>query len=123
MIKNLIFLKWTRLQRWRVYSTRCGTCCLLTLRAALLVCDSCLCLTLLQLEDEEDAFVLEDTCVLNTDNMDAHSCETSSLASSDSGDPLHLKRHVRSHTQTAKIQTMIQDFFQNTSIYTLDILA
>uniref|UniRef100_A0A3Q4HMS8 Uncharacterized protein n=1 Tax=Neolamprologus brichardi TaxID=32507 RepID=A0A3Q4HMS8_NEOBR len=47
-----------------------------------------------ELEDEEEPFVLEDTCILNTDNMDAHSCETSSLASSDSGDPSHLKRHV-----------------------------
>lgn len=46
----------------------------------------------LQLEDEEEPFVLEDTCVLNTDNMDAHSCDTSSLASSDSGDPVHHKR-------------------------------
>uniref|UniRef100_A0A665VKR6 VPS8 subunit of CORVET complex n=1 Tax=Echeneis naucrates TaxID=173247 RepID=A0A665VKR6_ECHNA len=45
-----------------------------------------------ELEDEEEPFVLEDTCVLSTDNMDAHSCETSSLASSDSGDPAHLKR-------------------------------
>uniref|UniRef100_A0A8D0A0H4 VPS8 subunit of CORVET complex n=1 Tax=Sander lucioperca TaxID=283035 RepID=A0A8D0A0H4_SANLU len=45
-----------------------------------------------ELEDEEEPFVLEDTCVLNTDNMDAHSCDTSSLASSDSGDPTHLKR-------------------------------
>uniref|UniRef100_A0A3Q2VMA9 Uncharacterized protein n=1 Tax=Haplochromis burtoni TaxID=8153 RepID=A0A3Q2VMA9_HAPBU len=45
-----------------------------------------------ELEDEEEPFVLEDTCILNTDNMDAHSCETSSLASSDSGDPSHLKR-------------------------------
>ncbi|XP_006809857.1 vacuolar protein sorting-associated protein 8 homolog [Neolamprologus brichardi] len=47
-----------------------------------------------ELEDEEEPFVLEDTCILNTDNMDAHSCETSSLASSDSGDPSHLKRHA-----------------------------
>uniref|UniRef100_A0A671W8T2 VPS8 subunit of CORVET complex n=1 Tax=Sparus aurata TaxID=8175 RepID=A0A671W8T2_SPAAU len=47
-----------------------------------------------ELEDEEEPFVLEDTCVLNTDNMDAHSCDTSSLASSDSGDPVHLKRTV-----------------------------
>lgn len=46
----------------------------------------------MQLEDEEEPFVLEDTCVLNTDNMDAHSCDTSSLASSDSGDPVHHKR-------------------------------
>ncbi|XP_061600704.1 vacuolar protein sorting-associated protein 8 homolog isoform X1 [Cololabis saira] len=45
-----------------------------------------------QVEDEEDAFVLEDTCVMNTDNMDTHSWDTSSLASSDSGDPAHLKR-------------------------------
>uniref|UniRef100_A0AAX7T7J2 RING-type domain-containing protein n=1 Tax=Astatotilapia calliptera TaxID=8154 RepID=A0AAX7T7J2_ASTCA len=48
-----------------------------------------------ELEDEEEPFVLEDTCILNTDNMDAHSCETSSLASSDSGDPSHLKRRKR----------------------------
>ncbi|XP_042358575.1 vacuolar protein sorting-associated protein 8 homolog [Plectropomus leopardus] len=48
-----------------------------------------------QLEDEEEPFVLEDTCLLNTDNMDAHSCDTSSLASSDSGDPAHLKRRRR----------------------------
>ncbi|GLD65218.1 vacuolar protein sorting-associated protein 8 homolog, partial [Lates japonicus] len=45
-----------------------------------------------ELEDEEEPSVLEDTCVLSTDNMDAHSCDTSSLASSDSGDPAHLKR-------------------------------
>ncbi|KAM6956595.1 LOW QUALITY PROTEIN: vacuolar protein sorting-associated protein 8 homolog [Aplochiton taeniatus] len=43
-------------------------------------------------EDEEEPFVLEDTCLLNTENIDAHSCETSSLASSDSGDRTHLKR-------------------------------
>ncbi|XP_068597808.1 vacuolar protein sorting-associated protein 8 homolog [Brachionichthys hirsutus] len=48
-----------------------------------------------ELEDEEDPFVLEDTCVLNVDNMDTHSCDTSSLASSDSGDPAHLKRRRR----------------------------
>ncbi|XP_068584497.1 vacuolar protein sorting-associated protein 8 homolog isoform X2 [Cebidichthys violaceus] len=48
-----------------------------------------------ELEDEEEPFVLEDTCMLNTDNMDAHSCDTSSLASSDSGDPAHLKRKRR----------------------------
>nr|XP_046257105.1 vacuolar protein sorting-associated protein 8 homolog isoform X3 [Scatophagus argus] len=48
-----------------------------------------------ELEDEEEPFVLEDTCMLNTDNMDAHSCDTSSLASSDSGDPVHLKRKRR----------------------------
>ncbi|XP_057703396.1 vacuolar protein sorting-associated protein 8 homolog [Corythoichthys intestinalis] len=43
-------------------------------------------------EDEEEPFVLEDTCVLNTENIDAHSCDTASLASSDSGDPAHFKR-------------------------------
>ncbi|XP_062867008.1 vacuolar protein sorting-associated protein 8 homolog isoform X2 [Trichomycterus rosablanca] len=43
-------------------------------------------------EDEDEPFVLEDTCLLNTENMDVHSCETSSLASSDSGDRAHLKR-------------------------------
>ncbi|XP_068423961.1 vacuolar protein sorting-associated protein 8 homolog isoform X1 [Clinocottus analis] len=48
-----------------------------------------------ELEDEEEPFVLEDTCVLNTDNMDAHSCDTSSLASSDSGDPAHLLKRRR----------------------------
>uniref|UniRef100_A0A9J7Y8S6 VPS8 subunit of CORVET complex n=1 Tax=Cyprinus carpio carpio TaxID=630221 RepID=A0A9J7Y8S6_CYPCA len=37
-------------------------------------------------EDEDEPFILEDTCILNTENIDAHSCETSSLASSDSGD-------------------------------------
>ncbi|XP_041645412.1 vacuolar protein sorting-associated protein 8 homolog [Cheilinus undulatus] len=48
-----------------------------------------------ELEDEEEPFMLEDTCVLNTDNIDAYSCDTSSLASSDSGDPAHLKRKRR----------------------------
>uniref|UniRef100_UPI0037E89112 vacuolar protein sorting-associated protein 8 homolog n=1 Tax=Semicossyphus pulcher TaxID=241346 RepID=UPI0037E89112 len=48
-----------------------------------------------EIEDEEAPFVLEDTCVLNTDNIDAYSCDTSSLASSDSGDPAHLKRKRR----------------------------
>lgn len=46
-----------------------------------------------QPEDEDEPFILEDTCVLNTENIDAHSCETSSLASSDSGDRTHLKRN------------------------------
>ncbi|XP_077438362.1 vacuolar protein sorting-associated protein 8 homolog isoform X2 [Vanacampus margaritifer] len=45
-----------------------------------------------ELEDEEEPFVLEDTCLLNAENIDAHSCDTASLASSDSGDPAHLKR-------------------------------
>uniref|UniRef100_A0A8C6KZS4 VPS8 subunit of CORVET complex n=1 Tax=Nothobranchius furzeri TaxID=105023 RepID=A0A8C6KZS4_NOTFU len=44
-------------------------------------------------QEGEDPIVLEDTCTLNTDNMDAQSCETSSVASSDSGDLAHLKRH------------------------------
>ncbi|XP_077469477.1 vacuolar protein sorting-associated protein 8 homolog isoform X4 [Stigmatopora argus] len=44
------------------------------------------------MEDEEEPFVLEDTCVLNTENIDANSCDTASLASCDSGDPAHYKR-------------------------------
>ncbi|XP_038593280.1 vacuolar protein sorting-associated protein 8 homolog isoform X1 [Micropterus salmoides] len=56
-----------------------------------------------ELEDEEEPFVLEDTCVLNTDNMDAHSCDTSSLASSDSGDPAHLKRKRRTVDPNATV--------------------
>ncbi|XP_072293065.1 vacuolar protein sorting-associated protein 8 homolog isoform X1 [Eucyclogobius newberryi] len=48
-----------------------------------------------ELEEEDAPFVLEDTCLLNTDNMDAHSCDTSSLASSDSGDPANLKRRKK----------------------------
>lgn len=46
-------------------------------------------------EDEDEQFILEDTCLLSTENIDAHSCETSSLASSDSGDRAHLKRRRR----------------------------
>uniref|UniRef100_A0A673IY43 Vacuolar protein sorting-associated protein 8 homolog n=1 Tax=Sinocyclocheilus rhinocerous TaxID=307959 RepID=A0A673IY43_9TELE len=38
------------------------------------------------LNEDDEPFILEDTCLLNTENIDAHSCETSSLASSDSGD-------------------------------------
>ncbi|XP_028325050.1 vacuolar protein sorting-associated protein 8 homolog isoform X2 [Gouania willdenowi] len=48
-----------------------------------------------ELEDEEEPFVLEDTCMVNTENIDAHSCDTSSLASSDSGDPAFLRRKKR----------------------------
>uniref|UniRef100_A0A3B3B7D2 VPS8 subunit of CORVET complex n=1 Tax=Oryzias melastigma TaxID=30732 RepID=A0A3B3B7D2_ORYME len=44
-------------------------------------------------QEGEEAFILEDT--MNTDNMDAHSYDTSSLASSDSGDPAHPKRYRR----------------------------
>ncbi|XP_055494531.1 vacuolar protein sorting-associated protein 8 homolog isoform X3 [Leucoraja erinacea] len=43
-------------------------------------------------EDEDESFILEDPTLLNTDNIDAHSGETSSLASSDSGDRTNLKR-------------------------------
>uniref|UniRef100_A0A3B3TD32 Uncharacterized protein n=1 Tax=Paramormyrops kingsleyae TaxID=1676925 RepID=A0A3B3TD32_9TELE len=43
-------------------------------------------------EDEDESFVLEDTCLLTTENIDAHSCETTSLASSDSGDRSHHRR-------------------------------
>ncbi|XP_035390736.1 vacuolar protein sorting-associated protein 8 homolog isoform X2 [Electrophorus electricus] len=67
-------------------------------------------------EEEDEPFVLEDTCLLNTENIDAHSCETSSLASSDSGDRAHLKRckanactheHERActHTRRKAIET------------------
>ncbi|XP_053532387.1 vacuolar protein sorting-associated protein 8 homolog isoform X5 [Ictalurus punctatus] len=54
-------------------------------------------------EDEDEPFVLEDTCLLNTENMDAHSCETSSLASSDSGDRAHLKRRRKAVETNATI--------------------
>ncbi|KAM4615181.1 vacuolar protein sorting-associated protein 8 homolog isoform 2-T2 [Polymixia lowei] len=54
-------------------------------------------------EDEEEPFVLEDTCLMNTENIDAHSCETSSLASSDSGDPAHLKRKKRTVEMNATV--------------------
>ncbi|CAL8258565.1 unnamed protein product [Lota lota] len=46
-------------------------------------------------ETEEETFMWEDTSLLNTDPVDSHSCETSSLASSDSGDPAHLKRRKK----------------------------
>lgn len=68
------------------------------------------CYPVLKLEDEEEPFVLEDTCVLNTDNMDAHSCDTSSLASSDSGDPAHLKRYECSH---CRLYLTIQYYLYN----------
>ncbi|XP_047659087.1 vacuolar protein sorting-associated protein 8 homolog isoform X3 [Tachysurus fulvidraco] len=54
-------------------------------------------------EDEDEPFVLEDTCLLNTENMDAHSCETSSLASSDSGDRAHLKRRRKAVETNATV--------------------
>uniref|UniRef100_A0A673ISD7 Vacuolar protein sorting-associated protein 8 homolog n=1 Tax=Sinocyclocheilus rhinocerous TaxID=307959 RepID=A0A673ISD7_9TELE len=31
-------------------------------------------------EEDDEPFILEDTCLLNTENIDAHSCETSSLS-------------------------------------------
>ncbi|EMP42647.1 Vacuolar protein sorting-associated protein 8 like protein [Chelonia mydas] len=43
-------------------------------------------------DDEEESFVLEDPSLLNIDNIDTHSYDTSSLASSDSGDRTHSKR-------------------------------
>ncbi|XP_058043331.1 vacuolar protein sorting-associated protein 8 homolog isoform X2 [Ahaetulla prasina] len=43
-------------------------------------------------DDEEEPFVLEDPSLLNIDNIDTHSYDTSSVASSDSGDKSHLKR-------------------------------
>ncbi|XP_066544488.1 vacuolar protein sorting-associated protein 8 homolog isoform X2 [Amia ocellicauda] len=46
-------------------------------------------------EDEDEPFILEDTSLLNTENIDTHSCETSSLASSDSGDRTHFKRRKK----------------------------
>ncbi|XP_032880478.1 vacuolar protein sorting-associated protein 8 homolog isoform X4 [Amblyraja radiata] len=46
-------------------------------------------------EDEDESFILEDPTLLNTDNIDAHSGETSSLASSDSGDRTNLKRRKK----------------------------
>ncbi|XP_043931336.1 vacuolar protein sorting-associated protein 8 homolog [Protopterus annectens] len=42
-------------------------------------------------EDEDESFILDDPSLLNIENIDAHSCETSSLASSDSGDRAHFK--------------------------------
>ncbi|XP_062438243.1 vacuolar protein sorting-associated protein 8 homolog isoform X3 [Rhea pennata] len=43
-------------------------------------------------DDEEESFILEDPFLLNVDNTDTHSYDTSSVASSDSGDRTHLKR-------------------------------
>uniref|UniRef100_A0A8C4UVW4 VPS8 subunit of CORVET complex n=1 Tax=Falco tinnunculus TaxID=100819 RepID=A0A8C4UVW4_FALTI len=49
-------------------------------------------------DDEEESFILEDPFLLNIDNTDTHSYDTSSVASSDSGDRTHLKRYSRTHT-------------------------
>ncbi|XP_042192030.1 vacuolar protein sorting-associated protein 8 homolog isoform X2 [Callorhinchus milii] len=54
-------------------------------------------------EDEEELFILEDPALLNTDNIDAHSIETSSLASSDSGDRTHLRRRKKVTEATSSI--------------------
>ncbi|XP_063067910.1 vacuolar protein sorting-associated protein 8 homolog [Engraulis encrasicolus] len=54
-------------------------------------------------EDEDEPFILEDTCLLNTENIDTHSCETSSLASSDSGDRTHLKRRKKTVEMNANV--------------------
>ncbi|XP_016132578.1 vacuolar protein sorting-associated protein 8 homolog [Sinocyclocheilus grahami] len=54
-------------------------------------------------EEEDEPFILEDTCLLNTENIDAHSCETSSLASSDSGDRTHLKRRRKAVETNATV--------------------
>ncbi|NXK91631.1 VPS8 protein, partial [Formicarius rufipectus] len=43
-------------------------------------------------DDEEESFILEDPFLLNIDSTDTHSYDTSSVASSDSGDRTHLKR-------------------------------
>ncbi|XP_026917069.1 vacuolar protein sorting-associated protein 8 homolog isoform X1 [Acinonyx jubatus] len=43
-------------------------------------------------DDEEESFVLEDPTLLNIDTIDSHSYDTSSVASSDSGDRTNLKR-------------------------------
>uniref|UniRef100_A0A5F9DFD3 Vacuolar protein sorting-associated protein 8 homolog n=1 Tax=Oryctolagus cuniculus TaxID=9986 RepID=A0A5F9DFD3_RABIT len=43
-------------------------------------------------DDEDDSFVLEDPTLLNIDAIDSHSYDTSSVASSDSGDRTNLKR-------------------------------
>ncbi|XP_037659233.1 vacuolar protein sorting-associated protein 8 homolog [Choloepus didactylus] len=43
-------------------------------------------------DDEDESFVLEDPTLLNIDTIDSHSYDTSSVASSDSGDRSNLKR-------------------------------
>ncbi|EGV95896.1 Vacuolar protein sorting-associated protein 8-like [Cricetulus griseus] len=43
-------------------------------------------------DDEDESFVLEDPTLLNIDTIDSHSYDTSSVASSDSGDRANLKR-------------------------------
>uniref|UniRef100_A0A8I4A458 Vacuolar protein sorting-associated protein 8 homolog n=1 Tax=Callithrix jacchus TaxID=9483 RepID=A0A8I4A458_CALJA len=43
-------------------------------------------------DDEDESFILEDPTLLNIDTVDSHSYDTSSVASSDSGDRTNLKR-------------------------------
>ncbi|XP_008587001.1 PREDICTED: vacuolar protein sorting-associated protein 8 homolog, partial [Galeopterus variegatus] len=43
-------------------------------------------------DDEDESFVLEDPTLLNIDTIDSHSYDTSSVASSDSGDRTNLKK-------------------------------
>ncbi|KAM4698795.1 vacuolar protein sorting-associated protein 8 homolog [Rhinophrynus dorsalis] len=43
-------------------------------------------------DDEDDTFIPEDPALLNVEAVDSHSCDTSSLASSDSGDRAHRRK-------------------------------
>lgn len=43
-------------------------------------------------DDEDEAFIPEDPALLNIETIDTHSCDTSSLASSDSGDRAHKRK-------------------------------
>lgn len=52
----------------------------------------CIHVLLIQTDDEDESFVLEDPTLLNIDTIDSHSYDTSSVASSDSGDRTNLKR-------------------------------
>ncbi|KAG8558975.1 hypothetical protein GDO81_017204 [Engystomops pustulosus] len=43
-------------------------------------------------DDEDEPFIPEDPALLNIETIDTHSCDTSSLASSDSGDRAHKRK-------------------------------
>ncbi|XP_075463221.1 vacuolar protein sorting-associated protein 8 homolog isoform X3 [Ascaphus truei] len=43
-------------------------------------------------DDEDEPFIPEDPALLNVETIDTHSCDTSSLASSDSGDRAHKRK-------------------------------
>ncbi|XP_063285959.1 vacuolar protein sorting-associated protein 8 homolog isoform X1 [Pelobates fuscus] len=43
-------------------------------------------------DDEDETFIPEDPVLLNVETIDTHSCDTSSLASSDSGDRAHKRK-------------------------------